>query len=138
MAKNRLDEITAMMEWSAGQGLAVVSYAQGDFRMKISRGAPVAITATSPVNTAHRAAAAKPAAGVAAPLAGICHLSPAPGAPPFVAPGDRVVPGQTLCLLEAMKVMTAVVAEYAGQVSRIAVTDGAAVTAGDPLIEVTP
>ena len=71
-------------------------------------------------------------------MAGLCHLTPEPGQPPFVALGDLVAIGQTLCLIEAMKVMTAIPAPKAGTVSAIPVTAGASVPLGAPLIEITP
>ena len=58
----------------------------------------------------------------------------APGRPPFVAEGDRVREGQTLGLLEAMKVLNPVEADRDGRVLRILVEDGAAVAAGTPLL----
>src|SRR5262245_28490219 len=54
---------------------------------------------------------------VAAPMFGVVHLQQAPGEPPFVAPGDRIEPGQVVCTIEAMKVFNEVRAERGGRVS---------------------
>ena len=73
---------------------------------------------------------------VRAPLAGTFHLRPAPGAPPYVIPGDRVLEGQMLAVIEAMKVLNAVESEWAGRVVQVIAQDGAAVSAGDELLRI--
>lgn len=70
---------------------------------------------------------------IAAPSYGIVHLSPSPGAPPYVTVGQDVQPGQEVALVEAMKVFNAVKATQAGQIAEILVEDGAEVEAGTPL-----
>lgn len=70
---------------------------------------------------------------VAAPCFGIVHLSPAPGVEAFVRAGERVAVGQKLCLIEAMKVFTAVAADQAGRVAEILVASGDEVTRGQGL-----
>lgn len=62
------------------------------------------------------------------------HLQPAPGEPVFVQPGQTVLAGQTLCVIEAMKVFNAVLAESDGTVDAVLVESGAEVEAGQPLI----
>jgi acetyl-CoA carboxylase biotin carboxyl carrier protein len=61
---------------------------------------------------------------VLAPLVGTFYRSAKPGAKPFVEPGDTVEPGQTVCIVEAMKMMNEVVAGEAGKVAEIAVENG--------------
>ncbi|MFC3072061.1 acetyl-CoA carboxylase biotin carboxyl carrier protein [Shinella pollutisoli] len=68
--------------------------------------------------------------------AGVLHRSASPGAAPLVAVGDAVEPGQTLCIVEAMKVFTTVSAPFGGTVRRIFFEDGQDVGFGDPLVEV--
>lgn len=70
---------------------------------------------------------------VTAPLFGVLHLTPAPDAPAFVGPGDMVQPGQTLCVVEAMKMFHEVKAELAARVDAILVRTGQEVAAGEPL-----
>lgn len=60
-----------------------------------------------------------PAVRVAAPISGIVHASPAPGEPAFVQVGDRVQEGQTLFILEAMKVFNTVTAPRCGRIVRL-------------------
>lgn len=71
---------------------------------------------------------------IAAPLFGLVHLKPAPGAQPFVAVGDRVLEGQTVCLIEAMKVFTPVQSDQAGTIAEILVEAGQEVDVGQLLL----
>jgi acetyl-CoA carboxylase biotin carboxyl carrier protein len=75
---------------------------------------------------------------VCAPMIGTFYHAPEPGAPPFVAVGDTVVPGQQIGILEVMKMMSAVEAHVAGIVREILVPDGGPVEFQQPLIAVEP
>jgi oxaloacetate decarboxylase alpha subunit len=77
-------------------------------------------------------------ARVESPMVGVVYRAPNPGAPPFVNLGDTVVPGQTLCLLEAMKLFNELKAEVAGVVSAIHVENTQAVEYGQLLFEIEP
>lgn len=69
-----------------------------------------------------------------APLYGVVHLGPAPGEPPFVTVGQAVKAGQTLCVIEAMKVFNQVRAEHDATVQAVLVTSGQEVEAGQALL----
>jgi acetyl-CoA carboxylase biotin carboxyl carrier protein len=71
---------------------------------------------------------------VRAPLYGVVHLQPSPGEPPFVAAGANVRAGQTLCVIEAMKVFNEVRAERDGMIAAVLVTSGQEVEADQPLL----
>ncbi|WEX79396.1 acetyl-CoA carboxylase biotin carboxyl carrier protein subunit (plasmid) [Sinorhizobium numidicum] len=73
---------------------------------------------------------------VKAPAFGVLHRSPNPGAPAFVEVGDAVEVGQSLCIVEAMKVFNTVSAHKSGPITRIFVSDGEEVEAGQPLMEI--
>jgi oxaloacetate decarboxylase (Na+ extruding) subunit alpha len=75
---------------------------------------------------------------VEAPMVGTFYRAPQPGAPPFVEEGDPVAPGQTLCILEAMKLMNEVKAEVEGIVRAIHVQNGQPVEFGQPLFDLEP
>jgi acetyl-CoA carboxylase biotin carboxyl carrier protein len=75
---------------------------------------------------------------VEAPMVGVFYRAPQPGAPPFVEEGDTVGPGQTLCLLEAMKLMNEIKADAAGVVRRIHVGNAEPVEFGQLLFELEP
>jgi len=67
-------------------------------------------------------------------MVGVVYTSAEPGQPPFVKAGDQVAEGQTLLLIEAMKVFNPITATRAGRVTRILVTNGAPVEFGEPLL----
>ena len=67
-------------------------------------------------------------------MVGTIYVSPEPGAPPFVQPGDAVAAGDTLLLIEAMKTFNPIRAPRAGKVARILVSDAAPVEYGEALI----
>jgi acetyl-CoA carboxylase biotin carboxyl carrier protein len=85
------------------------------------------------------AVAASPAvdaAQVTAPLPGVFYGRPAPSEQPFVSVGDRVTVGQQVAIVEAMKLMNAVVADCAGTVAEIHVEDSAVVEFGQPIMTI--
>lgn len=73
---------------------------------------------------------------VAAPIFGVLHIAPAPGDLPFVSLGDEVVEGQTLFIIEAMKVFNKITAPRAGKIVRLTHVTGAEVDVGDMLAEI--
>jgi acetyl-CoA carboxylase biotin carboxyl carrier protein len=73
---------------------------------------------------------------VMAPVFGVLHRAPNPGAPAFVEVGDVVEVGQNLCIVEAMKVFNTVTAHKAGPITRIFASDGQEVEAGERLMEI--
>ncbi|MBB4351490.1 biotin carboxyl carrier protein [Rhizobium cellulosilyticum] len=73
---------------------------------------------------------------VTAPVFGVLHASPAPGDPPFVAVGDDVIEGQTLFIIEAMKVFNKIAAPHAGKITRLTDVNGSEVEVGDMLAEI--
>jgi acetyl-CoA carboxylase biotin carboxyl carrier protein len=133
-------------------GLTEIEYAIGDHRIRVAReppgqGAPVVnghapspppiVTPNAPA-VDHAAIAAASAAdhpgAVTSPIVGIAYLAPEPGAPPFVRIGDSVSEGQTLLIIEAMKVMNQIRAPRAGRVARILAEDGEPVEYGAALM----
>ena len=75
---------------------------------------------------------------VESPMVGTFYRAPSPGEPPFVEEGDAVVPGQTLCILEAMKLMNEVKADREALVRRICVENAEPVEYGQLLFELEP
>ena len=107
--------------------------------------AAAAAPAAAPVgHAAHGApASAAPAASatakkVTAPLVGVFYRSAAPDAEAFVKEGDRVEPGQVLCILEAMKLFNEITSDYAGVVTRIIPENGELVTLGQEMFWIEP
>ena len=77
---------------------------------------------------------AVPAGAVVAPMVGTAYLAAEPGAPSFVSVGDEVREGQTLLIIEAMKVMNQIPSPRNGRVTRVMVEDGQPVEFGEPLL----
>ena len=75
---------------------------------------------------------------IAAPMVGTFYRAPNPEAPPFVSEGDEVHTGQTVCILEAMKMFNEITSEVTGRIARVLVENGAPVEYGQPLFLVDP
>lgn len=75
---------------------------------------------------------------VTSPMVGLFYRSPSPDAQPFVSEGDVVSAGQTVCIIEAMKIMNEIEADAAGRVARILVEDGSPVEYNTPLFLLDP
>ena len=71
-------------------------------------------------------------------MVGTFYRSPSPDEAPFVAIGDRIKLGQTVCIIEAMKLMNEIEAEVSGQVVEILVENGTPVEYGQPLMRISP
>jgi len=121
--------------------LTEIEYAWGEHRIRVTR-APAPVQALSaPLMAATAAAPAAAEAPVAdhpgavtSPMVGTVYLSPSPGAAAFMRPGDAISVGQTLLIIEAMKVMNQIRATKAGTVKRILVADGTPVEFGQALL----
>jgi acetyl-CoA carboxylase biotin carboxyl carrier protein len=75
---------------------------------------------------------------IVSPMVGTFYRSPAPDEPPFVDVGDRIRPGQTVCIIEAMKLMNELEAEVSGEIVEILVPNGEPVEYGQVLMRVNP
>jgi acetyl-CoA carboxylase biotin carboxyl carrier protein len=75
---------------------------------------------------------------IKSPMVGTFYKSPEPGAEPYVKPGSRITPGQTVCIIEAMKIMNEIEAEIAGVIREISVDDAEPVEFGQVLFRVDP
>ena len=75
---------------------------------------------------------------ITAPMVGTFYRAPAPGEPVFVEVGSRITVGQTVCILEAMKLMNELESEVSGEVVEILVDNGTPVEFGQPLLKVKP
>lgn len=122
----------------------------GDFKLSFKKdagpaphAAPVAPTIAVPA-VAPAPAAPEPAAPprrgltINAPMVGTFYRAPSPDAPPFADVGEVVKPGQTVCIIEAMKLMNELETEVGGRVARFLVENGEPVEYGQPLIELEP
>lgn len=145
MDSKRLAEIADVME---NRGLTRVRVEEPDGTAveleRASAAQPVAVPMPMPSAMATPVAAptVAPAAPepkgteVTAPMVGVFYAAPAPGDEPFVRVGSKVKAGETLCIIEAMKVLNEVTAEADGEVLEICVADGDLVEFGSCLMRI--
>ena len=141
--------VQELAELLSANELTEIEVEDGDRKIRVARqGAPVAAAPTyaaAPAAAATTAAAAPaPAAPAAAeqvsgesvksPMVGTAYLSPEPSAAAFVSVGDAVKAGDTLMIIEAMKVMNPITAPNGGVVKQILVSDGQPVEFDQPLV----
>lgn len=137
----KIDAIITKIEWSAKSGLSEFVLKSSGTRIHIRRddlvSRPVNSQVTEPI-AANSAAYIKEEniQIVSAPMAGICYLKPEKDSPLFISIGDSVDHGQTLCIIEAMKVMTSITATVAGTIEAIFVDDDTSVDAGTELVKI--
>lgn len=149
-----LRKIKSLLDLVAESGVAEFEICEGPDRIRVINHpqTPVQVvqtTAPAPVAVAAAAAAPAPAAQPAAtepaepkvegtpltsPMVGTFYRAPSPGAKPFVEVGDTVKKGQTVCIIEAMKLLNEVEAETDGVVKEICVENGQPVEYGQNLL----
>ena len=153
-----LTEIRKIMKLMDEHGLSQFQYEKEDFNLKLKKGtdleeiqkliasvpsgggqiaAPVP-AAASAVATAPDGETSEGPSGEAifSPMVGTFYRKPSPDDPDFVNVGDTINEGQTLCIIEAMKVMNEIKAERSGTIIQICVDDGIPVQFGDDLFRV--
>ena len=148
---NQIRELVKVVEES-GVGEITVEEEGMRISVRMPGSAPVAVAAAAPAVAAAAPAAAAPAAApaaaaparpadwieVAAPMVGTFYAAPAPGEPAFVKVGDGVAAGETLCIVEAMKLMNEIAAPQMGTVREVCLDDATAVEFGTPLFYIEP
>lgn len=153
----QINEVKDLMSQFDGSSLREFSYATSEFNLSFSKnnGVPVAPLAPSvPVvaaevshtvsDTTPAVAAAAPSEAVSlaegevvtSPLVGVAYLKPAPDKSDFVSVGDSVKKGQTLLIIEAMKVMNEIPAPHDGIVTEVLVSAEAMVEYGEELVRI--
>jgi len=146
-------KVKKLIELLDESGIAEIEIIEGEESVRISRyptgaplvAAPIAAapmpvaTAAAPVAAATTAAVAEPEEDgfeVTAPMVGTFYAASSPGAAPYVQVGDRVNEGDTLCIIEAMKMMNQIEADVSGVVKSIRMQNGEPVEFGQTLIVV--
>lgn len=140
-------QLKELLETLDAGGASELEYEDESVRLRIAmaRGLPstIAVAAAPPVGVTGAVAVAPApvpaedpnAVYVTSPFVGTFYRAPAPGAEPFVSVGAAVKPGQTLCIVEAMKLMNEIEAEAAGTVLEILVENGNSVEFGQKLFK---
>ena len=140
-------KVKKLIELLEQSGVAEIEISEGEESIRISRAstvqvsAPAAAPAPMPAPTASApAAAAEPTAAeepsghsVRSPMVGTFYEASSPGAKPFVQVGDRVNLGDTLCIIEAMKLMNQIEADKAGVIKAVLAENGQPVEFDEPL-----
>ena len=143
--KNEIDEelvrhLTRLLEEN---NLTEIGYGRDGWHIKVGRGGGVSVAESRPgtlepedaPGTSEDAAPGIDIANaVTSPMVGVVFTSSDPETPPFVKAGDEVSEGQTLLLIEAMKVFNPITAPRSGTVTKILITNGAPVEFGEPLL----
>lgn len=161
-----LTEIRKIVKLMDEHGLSQFQFEKEDFNLKLKKGndleelqklikslpsgggvaapvasaAPLAATSALPAavtpSSETPAAAASEGEAISSPMVGTFYRKPTPEDPDFINVGDSVSEGQTLCIIEAMKVMNEIKAEKSGTITQICVDDGTPVQFGDTLFRV--
>ena len=140
-------ELHTLMQQFEGTALTRLEYEEHGTRVVLQKGeaagttaiaAPASVPSTAAPPTPPQAQTAAADAGslITAPLVGTFYAAPAPGAAPFAAPGTAVKKGDTVCVLEAMKMMNDVPAPFDCVIEEVLLSDGALAGFGDGLFRV--
>ncbi|HMB72837.1 MAG TPA: acetyl-CoA carboxylase biotin carboxyl carrier protein [Gammaproteobacteria bacterium] len=149
-------KVKKLIELLEESGIAEIEISEGEESVRISRypqgaapqlsyaappvaPAPAPASAPEPAPSAPVAVAPEPSykgTPVEAPMVGTFYSGPSPGAAPFVEVGSDVSPGDTLCIIEAMKMMNQIEAEVAGKVTSVFVANGDPVEFGQVLFTI--
>jgi acetyl-CoA carboxylase biotin carboxyl carrier protein len=147
-----LRKLKTLIDLVAESGIAEIEVTEGEDKVRIVKypgptpgaaapawmiPAPAAVLGAAPPAVAATPVAAEPEAlpgtVVKSPMVGIFYRSPSPGAAPFIDIGSTVKQGDTLCIIEAMKLLNEIESEVAGEVKQILVENGQPVEFGQPL-----
>ena len=160
-------ELERLLSFMSNHGLEEFEYKQGGLKIRLKKAglqvatAPVLVTQASapapPPPAAQQSSAATPAAAsvgsapapaapvaaadehiIKSPIVGTFYAGPSPEAGPFVREGDKVEAGQTVCIIEAMKLMNEIEADVSGEIVRVLIENGQPVEYGEPLFALRP
>ena len=148
-------KIRRLIELLEDSDVTEIEIAEGEESVRITRGSPVAATvpmaapaqpapppqgqpASSPAPEAPASVEEETGIKVGSPMVGTFYRSSSPEAEPFVREGDRVKVGDTLCIIEAMKLFNEIESEYSGRVKKILAENAQPVEYGEPLLIIEP
>ncbi|MDV4155503.1 MULTISPECIES: acetyl-CoA carboxylase biotin carboxyl carrier protein [Rhizobium] len=144
-----LSKIKTLIDFVGRSNITELTVTEKDVTVRIFRTSPGQQAAAEPAQKAGSTTSFADDAGsdasprpekiscaVKAPVFGVLHRTPAPGEPPFVAIGDEVEEGQTLFIVEAMKVFNTIAAPRSGRITHLTEIDAGEVETGDLLAEI--
>jgi acetyl-CoA carboxylase biotin carboxyl carrier protein len=147
-------KVKKLIELLEESGISEIEIKEGEESVRISRSLSGAVAAPAPLPVTQVVApppAAAPAATqpeapaapsapegtvIESPMVGTFYASPSPGSPAFVSVGQTVKPGDTICIVEAMKILNQIESEVSGTIKAVLVEDGQPVEFGQPLMVV--
>ena len=154
------DQIRELLAVVSQTDISELTIESGEEKITVKKGSPapapggqalleLPAQAAAPSPAAALAEAGKPAGEpvaaqrnglvpITSPMVGTFYRSPSPSAAPFVEVGDHITVGQTVCIIEAMKLMNDLPAEVAGRIARVCAENGTTVEYGQPLFMVDP
>ena len=140
-------KVKKLMELLEQSGMAEIEIKEGEESVRISRygdapqmmapqmmAAPLAAPAAAPVAAAETSEPVIDGHPIASPMVGTFYSAPSPSAKAFVSVGQHINQGDTVCIIEAMKIMNQIEADQSGTVIEILINDGDAVEFGQTLI----
>jgi acetyl-CoA carboxylase biotin carboxyl carrier protein len=152
-------ELSELLAAIAANNITELTLKNADFELTVSKGHPQLAngsisTTIADINTQvialptpeHQLQAAEANAptidtkwvAIKSPMVGTFYRSPAPDEPAFASTGDRIRVGQTVCIIEAMKLMNEIESEVVGQVMEVLVENGQPIEFGQPLMYINP
>ncbi|MDP9651272.1 acetyl-CoA carboxylase biotin carboxyl carrier protein [Paraburkholderia caledonica] len=147
------DKLNQLLRLVEGTSITEIEYSEGDWRVKLVRGsrsglsnseAPMQPLLSTPVDEARvespsaKASSSTQHRVITAGLTGTFYRTPAPDQPPFVSIGDVIQEGQTVAVVEAMKLLNAIEADCSGRLAEIFADDGTTVTPDTKLFAIEP
>lgn len=151
--KDLIEQAKELMQWADEYGIDEISLSNGEDRIHIARNAQgvvmsapqASVTQTSKAQSTPRKSSGGadlvardiPMQTIVSPMVGTFYRSPSPEARPFVNVGDQVKKGDTVCIVEAMKVMNQIKASQGGVIRKIAVSNAEVVYKGQVLFEIS-
>jgi acetyl-CoA carboxylase biotin carboxyl carrier protein len=149
-----LRKLKKLIDLVQESGIGEIEITEGEEKVRISRQGPAgqpllmaapqmqtagysAMPATGPSATPGDAAPAQPKGhSLKSPMVGTFYRAPSPGSPSFVEVGQSVTKGQTLCIIEAMKLLNEIESDFSGTIKAILVENGQPVEYGQPLFQI--
>lgn len=138
-------KVKKLIELMEASDISEIEITEGDEAVRIARNNPVPVTrytadkTDQPLTSAPQASASQVVEGhiIRAPMVGTFYRSPSPGSPPFVDVGKRVKEGDTLCIIESMKMMNQIKADKTGSIEAILLENDQAVEFDQPLFTIS-
>ncbi len=147
-----MEKLQELLEVFEASGLSEIEIEEGGTRVRLKKSdaghsvpsaypvepPPPPEAAVTPPTAPSDAPRDEEYATINSPMVGVFYSAPAPDQPPFVKPGDTVEEQQTVCIVEAMKLMNEVTAQYAAKIVKVLAENGEPVEFGQPLFAVEP